>query len=160
VIAAAIRRALVDVPGIKLQPKSEQTTFKISFYYDGGEAPPLEEIVSLLRKRDLAVNTILSFGQFLDIIPSRASKGQALRYVSQRLDVPLEHILVAGGSGADEDMMRGNTLAAVVANRHHEELSQLDEVDRIYFAGQPHASGILEAIAHYDFFDACRVPGA
>ena len=43
---------------------------------------------------------MLSFGQFLDIVPSRASKGQALRYVSQRLDIPLEQILVAGGSGS------------------------------------------------------------
>jgi sucrose-phosphate synthase len=55
-------------------------------------------------------------------------------------------------------MMRGNTLGVVVANRHHEELSQLDDVDRIYFAGQPHASGILEALEHYDFLDTCRVP--
>ena len=101
---------------------------------------------------------LLSFGQFLDVIPSRASKGQALRYVAQRLDIPLQHILVAGGSGADEDMMRGNTLGLVVGNRHHEELSQLVEADSIYFAGQPYAMGILEAIEHYDFFDACRVP--
>ena len=74
------------------------------------------------------------------------------------LDCRLETILVAGGSGADEDMMRGNTLAAVVGNRHHEELSQLVDQERIYFAGQPHATGILEAIEHYDFFRACQVP--
>ena len=99
-----------------------------------------------------------SFGQFLDIVPARASKGQALRYVSQRLGIPLENTLTVGGSGADEDMMRGNTLAVVVANRHHEELSQLIDQERIYFASQPHASGILEAIDHYDFFNACDVP--
>jgi len=81
-----------------------------------------------------------------------------LRYVSQRLDIPLQHILVAGGSGADEDMMRGNTLAVVVGNRHYEELSQLIDQERIYFADQPHASGILEAIEHYDFFHTCQVP--
>ncbi|MCB1787335.1 MAG: HAD hydrolase family protein, partial [Gammaproteobacteria bacterium] len=86
------------------------------------------------------------------------SKGQALRYVAQRLDIPLEHILAVGGSGADEDLMRGNTLAAVVANRHHEELSQLVDQESIYFAAQPHALGIMEAIDHYDFFGACRLP--
>jgi sucrose-phosphate synthase len=57
-------------------------------------------------------------------------------------------------------MMRGNTLAAVVANRHGEELSQLTDIDRVYFAKRPHAGGILEAIDHYDFFGACRVPAA
>jgi len=54
--------------------------------------------------------------------------------------------------------MRGNTLAVVVANRHHEELSQLVEQERIYFAEQPYAQGIIDAIEYYDFFDSCRVP--
>ena len=66
----------------------------------------------------------------------------------------------AGGSGADEDMMRGNTLAVVVANRHHEELSRLLELERIYFAKEPYAAGILEAIDHYDFYRTCQVPAA
>ena len=54
--------------------------------------------------------------------------------------------------------MRGNTLAVVVANRHHEELSDLAEVDRILFATKPHAAGILEAFDHYDFLGTCRYP--
>jgi sucrose-phosphate synthase len=69
-------------------------------------------------------------------------------------------MLVAGGSGADEDMMRGNTLAVVVANRHHEELSPLPSKDRIYFAKKSYAAGIIEAVEHYDFFGECRVPDA
>lgn len=153
-----IRRIMGGLPGLKPQPKVEQTPFKASYYYDPELAPTIEEIVTLLRQKEITSNVMLSFGQFLDVVPSRASKGQALRYVSQRLEIPLEQILVAGGSGADEDMMRGNTLAIVVGNRHHEELSQLDDQDRIYFAGRDHAYGILEGIEHYDFFDACKVP--
>ncbi len=151
---------LAEIPGLTRQPKSEQTPFKLSYYYDENKAPGLQEINSLIRQKEITANVILSFGQFLDVIPTRASKGQALRYVAQRLEIPLEHTLVAGGSGADEDMMRGNTLAVVVENRHHEELSQLDDVDRIYFAGQSHASGIMEALEYYDFFNACKVPDA
>jgi sucrose-phosphate synthase len=147
-----ISRVLAELPGLKLQEKTEQTPFKLSYYYDPQLAPSLDEIITLLRQREVTANVICSFGQFLDVIPSRASKGQALRYVAHRLEIPLEHILVAGGSGADEDMMRGNTLAVVVANRHHEELSQLVEQERIYFANKPYALGILEAIEHYDFF--------
>lgn len=153
-----VRRVLADLPGLQVQAKKQQTPFKLSYYYDPQKAPSVDEINALIRQEDLTANVISSFGQFLDILPSRASKGQALRYVSQRLDIPLEHILAAGGSGADEDMMRGNTLAVVVANRHHEELSQLVDQERIYFASQPHAMGILEAIDHYDFFNSCEVP--
>jgi sucrose-phosphate synthase len=150
----AIRRTLADLPGLSLQPASEQSRFKISYYYDAEHAPSIEEIKTLLRKEELAANVIHAFGQFLDIIPVRASKGLALRYLAHQWQIPLEHILVAGGSGADEDMMRGNTLAVVVANRHHEELSQLVEHEQIYFAKQPYALGIMEAIEHYDFFRA------
>ena len=106
----------------------------------------------MLRKEEKAVNAHQAFGQFFDIVPARASKGLALRYFAQQWDIPLDRILVAGGSGADEDMMQGNTLAVVVANRHREELSQLTEPERIYFAKQPYALGILEAIEHYDLF--------
>ena len=143
---------------MELQPKVEQTPHKISYYYDPNKAPSLEEINKLIRQKELTANVIISFGQFLDILPSRASKGQALRYLSQRLEIPLENMLVAGGSGADEDMMRGNTLAVVVANRHHEELSKLVEQDRIYFAKNPYAQGIIDAIEYYNFFDTGRAP--
>jgi len=153
-----VMRVLAGIPGLKLQPKSEQSEFKLSYYYDPQLAPPVDDITAQLLQREISANVVCSFGQYLDILPSRASKGLALRYVAQRFDISLDHILVAGGSGADEDMMRGNTLAVVVANRHHEELSQLADQERIYFASHPHAGGILEAADHYDFFHRCRVP--
>jgi sucrose-phosphate synthase len=153
-----VRRVLDELPGLFPQPKIEQSRFKASYHYDPTIAPSIEEINTLLRQQELAVNVVHAFGQFLDIIPVRASKGLALRYFAQKWDIPLEHILVAGGSGADEDMIRGNTLAVVVANRHHEELSGLVDLDRVYFAQRPYAAGILEAIDHYDFFKSCTVP--
>jgi sucrose-phosphate synthase len=154
----AVRRVLDELPGLKRQPTSEQSRFKISYYIDPSKAPGLGEINSLLHQNDQTVNGFYSFGQFLDIVPVRASKGFALRWFADQWDIPLDHVLAAGGSGADEDMMRGNTLAVVVANRHHEELSELAEVERIYYAQQPFAAGILEAIKHYQFLDTCGVP--
>lgn len=154
----AVRRILSELPGLTLQSKREQGAYKISYYIDPAQAPELREINQILMQHDQAVNVIHSFGQYLDIVPVRASKGLALRWYAQQWDVPLEQILAAGGSGADEDMMRGNTLAVVVSNRHHEELSELTDIERIYFARQPFAAGILEAIEHYDFFGTCRAP--
>ncbi len=154
----AVRRIFAELPGLQLQPKSQRSRFKISYYIDPQEAPSMEDLTGLLHRDELTVNAILSFGQFLDIVPARASKGTALRYFAHQRGIPLEKILVAGGSGADEDMMRGNTLAVVVANRHHEELSQLIDVERIYFAKQTYAGGILEAIDYYDFYGECRAP--
>lgn len=152
-----VRELLTEYPGLKLQPRVEQSRYKVSYYIDPKIAD-VEEIRRILHQAGLSTNVTLSFGQYLDILPARASKGLALRYVADRRGIPLERILVAGGSGADEDMLRGNPLAVVVANRHHEELSGLVDVERIYFAQQPLAAGILEAIAFYDFFGACRDP--
>ncbi|MCB1670237.1 MAG: HAD family hydrolase [Gammaproteobacteria bacterium] len=148
-------RLLENLPGLVLQDAAEQSDFKISFHYrpDQPNTPSIQEIQTLLRKEEQTVNVIHSFGEFVDIVPGRASKGLALRYISSLWDIPLNHILVAGGSGADEDLMRGNTLAVVVANRQEEELSDLIDMDRIYFASRPFAGGILEAVDHYRFLD-------
>ena len=153
-----VRAVLADLPGLKRQSKKEQSRFKISYYMDTDNSPTIDEINSMLRQAELSVNTFISFGQYLDIVPIRASKGFALRYFADQWGIPLEHILAAGGSGTDEDMMRGNTLAVVVANRHEEELSHLTDVERIYFSNQSYSRGILEAIQHYDFFASCKVP--
>ncbi|AFJ01426.1 Sucrose phosphate synthase [Methylophaga frappieri] len=147
-----VAELLDDLPGVSRQPKEEQSEFKISYYIDPQQTS-LETVKSLLHREEQSVHVQLAFGQFLDIMPLRASKGMALRYVAERWQLPLEQIFVAGGSGADEDMMRGNMLSAVVANRHHEELSQLEDTSHIYFAEKPYAAGILEALTHYRFFE-------
>ena len=148
----AIQRVLDELPGLELQPREFQSRYKISYYIDPQHAPCLEDIQALIYQGEFNVNMILSFGQYLDVTPARASKGLALRYAVEQLGIAFDNVLVAGGSGADEDMMRGNALAVVVANRHNEELSSLTDTTRIYFATREYAGGILEAIDHYDFF--------
>ena len=153
-----VRRVLSDVPGISLREASQQSEFKISYSYDSHRAPALEDINARLFNEEQAVNVIYSHGQYLNIVPLRASKGLALRYVAARYDISLERVLAIGGSGADEDMMRGNTLAAIVGNRAHEELSQLSLSSNIYLARTPYAAGILEAMEYYDFLGTCKAP--
>lgn len=156
---AKVRAILSERPGLRVQDKPEQSRYKLSYFYDAALAPSPDEIRQLFLQHELTVNVVFSFGQFLDVVPIRASKGLALRWYAEQWDIPLNHILAAGGSGADEDMIRGTTLAVVVANRHNEELSDLINIEQVYYAKQPHAGGILEAIEYYDFFKSCKVPG-
>ena len=153
-----IKALLDEHPGLHLQPKSEQTPFKISYFLNE-DVTDLDHINGILHQEDESANTQLSFHKYLDILPMRASKGMALRYVADRWQIPLENILVIGGSGADENMMRGNTLAVVVANRNKEELSHLPELEKIYYAKKSYEEGILEALEHFDFFGKCCPPG-
>jgi sucrose-phosphate synthase len=149
-----IHRILDNLAGLQGQADSEQSRFKISYDLLSTAEGVLsrQEIMSLLRKEEQTVNVFLSAGQKLDIVPSRASKGLALRYVAAIWGIPMENILVAGGAGTDEDMMSGNTRAVVVSNRRHEPLEQPPDPQHIYFARQANAAGILEAIEHYQFF--------
>ncbi|MDH4188270.1 MAG: glycosyltransferase, partial [Nitrospira sp.] len=147
----AIREILKEIPGLEMQPKNQQSDFKISYYIDPKVAN-IQEIRQALLRNEQAVNTVFSFGQFLDVLPVRASKGLALRWCAEQLGFPLKNTLVAGVTGADADMLRGNTLGVVVDNRHLAELSDLSSVDNIYFAKKQYAAGILESMDYYGFF--------
>jgi sucrose-phosphate synthase len=70
-----------------LQPRNEQSRFKISYYINPAMAPDTDEINGLLHRNEEAVNVIYSFGQFLDIVPVRASKGFALRWFADQWDI-------------------------------------------------------------------------
>jgi len=152
----AVRAILAEMPGLKIQEKFHQSAFKISYYVDHA-AVDIHEIRQTLLRNEQAVNTVFSFGQFLDVVPIRASKGLALRWCAEQLGFPLENTLVSGVTGADADMLLGNTLGVVVDNKHLEELSDLSNIDNIYFSQQQHAAGILEAMEHYDFFAGSAV---
>ncbi len=152
---AAVHAALEGLPGLRLQPKEAQRAFKVCYFIDPKRAPSLREIKRRLRKKDLHVNVIYSHQAFLDVLPVRASKGAALRYFADKWGIPVEHILVAGDSGNDEDMLGGETLGVVVGN-HSSELERLRGGERIYFAKGTYAWGILEGIEHYDFLGSFR----
>ena len=150
-------KVMNKLPGLKLLPKANQRKHKISYAIDD-KAPSIKQIKKELRHHDLHAKLILSEEKNLDVLPIRASKGLAIRYISMRWGIPLDRILVAGDSGNDEEMLLGDTLAVVVAN-HSSELDHLRGKSRLYFAEHSYAEGILEGIEHYNFIDAIRLPG-
>jgi sucrose-phosphate synthase len=156
--ATAIHRLLDPLPGLTLQSRNEQQPYKVSYNLDHNEAPSLDGIIRLLHQNDETVNAFLYQDRLLDILPIRASKGQALRYFCGQWEIPLERVLVAGGTAAEEDMMRGNTLGAVVSSQYSDEMGPLADLDGIYFAGKSYAAGLLEAIDYYDFYGRCQLP--
>ena len=152
-----LREAMQALPGVRLQPKEEQRLHKISYYYDPERAPAVAEIVRHLRVHDLHANVIFSHGEFLDLLPIRASKGLALRYLALKWGLAPDRFLVAGDSGNDEEMLAGDTLAVVVGN-HGAELEHLRGRPRIHFAAGHYARGILEGLEYYNFLGTPRVP--
>jgi len=153
-----LRKALFDVPGLQMQADDVQREHKISYFIDPQKAPAVRKIQAHLRHLDLHAKLVYSHGEFLDLLPVRASKGLAIRYLSIKWGLPPERILVAGDSGNDEDMLRGNTLGLVVGN-YSPELARLKGRERVYFAKKHFAWGILEGMTHYDFLGDIVIPG-
>ncbi|NOX43390.1 MAG: HAD-IIB family hydrolase [Gammaproteobacteria bacterium] len=146
----SLREAMRGLRGIKLQPKINQRTFKVSYFIDPKKAPRIHDIVKHLRKLDLHAKAIYSQGAYLDLLPIRASKGLAIRYLAEKWAISPEHILVAGDSGNDEEMLGGNTYAVVVGN-YSPELERLRGKPHVYFAKEHYSAGIVEGIDQYNF---------
>lgn len=151
-----IREALGALPFLTLQKdKATQREFKISYDLDAAvdpdEALPL--VYDALSKARAAHTLLFSHGTFVDILPHRASKGKAIRYLSGKWNIPIERIATAGDSGNDMDMLKGATAGIVVGNYVSELEPLRQNGGRVYFAEAANAGGILEGLAHYGFVE-------
>jgi sucrose-phosphate synthase len=146
-----LREALLDAEGLKMQARIDQRRFKISYNVDPQAMINVNKIRTCLRQRDLHCKLIYSHQAYLDLLPVRASKGLAIRYLMMKWGLPPDRLLVAGDSGNDSEMLRGETLGVVVGN-YSPELEELKGQPRIYFAEGHYAMGVLEGVDHYDFF--------
>lgn len=153
----ALEEAMKEFPGLTLQAQENQREFKLSYIADPDKMLPVEEINRSLRDQQLFAQLIYSHNEFLDLLPIRASKGHAIRYLAYKWGVPVRHFLVAGDSGNDHEMLVGDTLGVVVGN-HSEELDKLRGMEQVYFAQGRYAAGILEGIAHYRFDEIEPIP--
>lgn len=144
----ALAGALAKFPGLKLQAPENQREFKLSYLATPDNMPPLHELYEYLHDLKLHAQLIYSHEEFLDVLPIRASKGHAIRYLAYKWDLPLQNFLVAGDSGNDTEMLIGDTRAVVVGN-HSPELAALRDQEQIYFAQGHYAAGIIEGLHHY-----------
>ncbi len=134
-----IRDYLSQFKGLNLQADINQSEFKISYFADQN-----------FDKLELpyAANVIYSHGEFLDILPVRASKGLAVCYLAKSMGLPMTQIMVAGDSGNDKEMLTNEGIGIVVGN-YSIELESLKNKKGIYFAKSPYAAGILEGIKYF-----------
>lgn len=149
-----IYEVLKDVDFLSLQDDEVQTKYKISYLMKPGK-DRLTKVHDILLKNKISYRLVYALNEYLDILPSRASKGKGIRYLSYKWGIPLEHIMVSGNSGNDEEMLRGNLPAVVVAN-YSPELEVLKGMKNVYFAQQPSSGGIIEGLEHYHFIEKVK----
>lgn len=142
-----IKEILDAVEFLTFQEAEGQRSHKIS-YYMADDYDYLAWVYNVLDEADLHCEVIFSHGQFLDILPVRASKGKAIEYVVNKYGFPPRYVMVAGDSGNDEDMLLGRSRGLVVGN-YAEELGKLKGKPRVYFSDQAFAAGIIDGLHHF-----------
>lgn len=153
-----IMSVLEEVEGIRLQEEpGRQHPFKISYHFDKDVAPRRREIQKLLRERDLQAKVVLSQGAFLDVVPIRSGKGQAVRYVTMRWGIPADKVLYYARRGSDYEALSGLFLG-VLGSDHGLELKTTTSLPRVYLTRAPNFAGLLEGIEAYRFGGDIRIP--
>ncbi|BCO08717.1 sucrose-phosphate synthase [Desulfolithobacter dissulfuricans] len=142
-----IKAALAPFDFLVFQEAEGQRSHKISYYLEEKENR-LAMVRERLQEMKLRCQVIYSHGQFLDILPLRASKGKAINYLRYKFDFSPRHVMVAGDSGNDEDMISGPARGLVVGN-HSQELESLRGKANIYFSKANYAAGIIDGLKHY-----------
>ncbi len=144
-----VKDTLGKLDFITPQEAEGQRRYKIS-YYMKKEPEFLARVYHQLQKAKLRCQVIYSHGQFLDILPHRASKGKAINYIKYKWGISPENVMVAGDSGNDEDMLRGRSCGLVVGN-HDKDLDHLKGQRNIFFSKHTYAGGIIDGLTHFRF---------
>ncbi len=144
-----IEKLLIHFPKLILQEETAQREFKLSYYVDADfTEDDLNAIYKLLYENKLRAKLLLTENRFLDILPFRASKGNAIRFLSNKWRTPVEKFITAGNSGNDIDMLKGRVKGIVVGN-HSPEMLSLRNLKDIYFAEKDLSEGVLEGVVYY-----------
>ena len=144
-----LQHALSKFGGITLQEPEAQWRFKLSYYVDKDFTEDnIANLYKYLDDNKLRAKILLTENHYLDLLPFRASKGSAVRYLGYKWKQSIENFITAGNSGNDKDMLKGKTNGIVVAN-YSPELEELRKNKSTYFSKSPLAKGVLEGILHH-----------
>ena len=147
----SVESALADLTDhIALQRKEHQSPFKLSYTIREAGEEILPLIRQRLRQRRQAARPQLRCHWFLDVLPLRASRSEAIRFLSLRWGLPLEQMLVVASEQGDGELVKGRP-ATVVLGDHDPCLEEFRQQQHVYFASRSELPGVLEGIQHYRF---------
>lgn len=147
----AVERVLADLaPRLLSQPEAQQGPFKVSYTLQAPPAGVPEMVRQRLRQGRLEARAHLFHHWFLDVLPLRASKAEAIRHLSLTWGLPLEQVLVVASQQGDGELLSGRALGVVVGD-HDRSLNELRRRSTVFFASRRQAWGVLEGLDHHRF---------
>ncbi len=160
-----LSRLLNTFPELQLQEPEKQTPHKLSFYVplETDVQELLGKITAQLDQAGINANLIWSIDEaaeigLLDILPAKANKLHAIRFLMQQNGFGNDNTVFAGDSGNDMDVLLSDIPSVLVANANTEVKKQAmhANIDTLYVArgdylgmNGNYAAGILEGVTHY-----------
>lgn len=146
---AKVQDIVSRVPGIAPQPADLQTEFKSSWYLERAKHETIERLGAELAGAGLDVKIVYSSLRDLDVLPTNATKGNALQWLCEQLGVPLSQVLVAGDTGNDSSMFRLPGVHGIVVENAQPELFEAVVEIPVYCSRQILADGVLDGLRHF-----------
>ncbi len=159
-----------DIDGLTLQEAEKQSAFKLSYYVpeDTERDELLAEMRACLRQNELRASLIWSIDEarhvgLLDVLPHRATKVHAIRFLMARTGFKEENMIFAGDSGNDLPVLTSGLKAVLVHNARREvqeeamrSVCKQGFTERLYLAhgdflgmNGNYAAGVLEGLVHF-----------
>ncbi len=146
---SAVESILSRVVNAHKQDDQWQSEFKSSYYLENNVESSLNQIQQELHDAHIDAKVVYSAGRFLDILPARSGKGEAVRYVADKLGLSPDQVVTSGDTGNDIDMMREELgFRCIIVGNAAEELKSL-QAEHIYHAEANYAGGIQEGLKSY-----------
>lgn len=149
-----VKDVLSAFPELELQEgPGTQRRFKVSYNVtDTSDIETLmHRIESALESTRSSWHAVLSHDSFLDILPYRASKGSAVKYIAWKWHINPANVITAGDSGNDADMLIKPMKGIIVAN-HEASLDGLKSARHLCFTKESHAAGVIEGLRRFKVF--------
>lgn len=138
-----------SMPGIERQPPEFLHPYKSSWYWHRIDRQKIAELQRRLEEAGLQVAIVYSSLRDLDVLPRRATKGNSLAWLCERLRIPLEQVLVAGDTGNDSSMFLVPGVRGIVVENAQPELFEAVVKLPVFVAHQIMADGVLEGLKHF-----------
>ncbi len=159
-----------DIPALRPQEPEKQNTFKLSYYTDA-DADPVglkKEVERRLTAKGVRASIIWSVDEqenvgLLDVLPQRATKVHAVRFLMKKKGFSEERTAFAGDSGNDLAALTSGLQAVLVKNARDDvrqeaqkTMAEKGMADRLYLArggflgmNGNYCAGVLEGLAHF-----------
>jgi len=148
------RQAVVDVVEefreVDLQPGQFQTPLKVSFFLRNRAMVPA--IGRALKRCGLECRLVYSGGRFLDALPVRAGKRNAIKHIVKTWGMEDISVLACGDSTNDLDMIRDPRFHGVVVGNSERQMRNLRESKLVHVSKLPYAAGVLEGAETFHFW--------